>query len=167
MNYMNKKLVKLHEWTDFLIPYMLIVLLFVIIIEIFFVAFYQDHHIIFELIDGFIITLFVIDIAFKFKRSKTYPEFFKASWLDIIATFPMFLVFRMFEALGLFRLLVSSSIDGQRMAMISSDVATEIGYIQKSQRMERFERFLKPLFRTPRFLKGIHFFAEPTHNVKN
>lgn len=164
---MNKKFVKLHEWSDFLIPYMLILLLFIIIIELFFEALYLEYTIYFNIIDGFIILLFLVDIAFKFKRAKTYPEFFKSSWIDIIAVLPMFLVFRLFETLGLVRLLATTSVDSQRLASLSSDVATEISYIERSQRLERFEKFLRPLFRTPRFLKAIDFFEDPKHKVKS
>ncbi|MBI4738134.1 ion transporter [Candidatus Woesearchaeota archaeon] len=86
---------------DHLIPYLLIILLNIIIIEFFFKEAAEKYHTLIVITDAFIVTVFFVDLVFKYLRTRNVPLFVKHYWLDILAVFPFFLVFRLFEALGL------------------------------------------------------------------
>ena len=105
---MKKLVCKLEIFVDKLIPYLLLLLVLVIIGEIFYNEFMLKYNTIVQILDWFIIFVFVIDLIFKYNRTKDIPKFFRASWIEIIAVFPFFLIFRLFEGfvelLGLVRL---------------------------------------------------------------
>ena len=162
---MKKWLKELHKWTDFLLPYTLILLILIIIAEFFFVSFYAAHHVIFEVLDWVIISIFAVDLGFKFHRAKTFPVFLKTSWLDIIAVIPFFLVFRVFEALGVLSRVADFSSEAQHIISASAEAEREAKALRRAARSEQFLRFLRPLLRTPRLLKAVHFFEKPSHHV--
>ena len=100
---MKKWLHKLEVFVDKLIPLLLLVLILIVVGEFIFHEFMVENMLYVEIIDGFIIFVFILDLIFKYKRSKNLPNFIRASWLEIIAIFPFFLVFRLFEGIfGLF-----------------------------------------------------------------
>ena len=154
--------------TDHLLPYTLILLVFLIISEFIFVGFYKTHLVLFNVLDGFIITIFAVDLGFKFHRAKTLKVFFKTSWLDIIATIPFFLVFRIFESLGVLSRFIDSSSDVQHFLSAGLEANRDFKALSHAElltkegiRAERFARFLRPLLRTPRLLRTVHFFEKP------
>ncbi len=166
--------VKLHSWTDFLLPYTLILLIFIIIVEFFFVAYYASHHLFFEVLDWIIISIFAVDLGFKFHRSKTFPIFLKTSWLDILATIPFFMVFRIMEGIGALSRVADVTGDAQHVVSASLEASREVKALHKAElaikegsRSERFLRFLRPIMRTPRLLKAVHFFEHPKHKIKH
>ncbi len=159
--------VKLHSWSDFLLPYTLLLLIFIIIAEFFFVAFYAAHHLVFEVLDWIIISVFAVDLGFKFHRSKSFPVFLKTSWLDIIAVIPFFLVFRMLEVLGVFSRLADVSSEAQHVVGASVELEREAKALRRTARSEQFLKFLRPVLRTPRLLKAVHFFEHPSHKIKH
>jgi hypothetical protein len=110
------------EWLDkfvkVAIPYLVILLLFIILGEIsgwlnnlFFhghshfleevTHFMHEYHSIVLLIDQIIISAFVIDLYFNFFKSKTFGLFLKKNVIDIIAVLPMAAIFKGLGALGL------------------------------------------------------------------
>src|SRR3989344_6612397 len=89
-------------FVDKIIPLLLLVLLGILVIEIFFHELAVKYHLYIEIVDYFIILGFILDLIFKYLRIKNIPKFLKSSWLEIIAIFPFFLVFRLFESAALF-----------------------------------------------------------------
>jgi hypothetical protein len=113
---MKKWLHKVEYITDRIIPYTLIVLFIIIIIDILFKENIGKYVIIIEILDGIIITIFLVDLYFKYQRVKNFKKFLRKYWLDIIAVFPLFLVFRMFEEIVILsNLLKESLITGQKV----------------------------------------------------
>ena len=150
---------------DKIIPFLLIILLIIIIMEF---AYPEEkikpYRITIEIIDIFIIAVFATDLVFKYIKIRKIPEFLKECWLDIISVFPFFLLFRAFEAaLGLFELSEATA-QTQKVIHIGAGVERELGGIVKEgskiteeatkiSRAEKFSRFLRPLTRSLRFLK--------------
>jgi len=147
---------KIEHIVDKSIPYLLILLLFVIIGEIFFAHETDPYRMFVSVIDSFIIFVFVIDLIFKYIRIRNFPKFFKNYWLEIIAIFPAFLILRVMEEFVIIVKLEES-------IGISQDVI-EVGdrTIPRVSRTRYFSRFIRPLARFPRFLKAFSFYEKPT-----
>ena len=126
-----------------------------------------EYHFYIEIADYFIILGFILDLIFKYLRIKNIPKFLKSSWLEIIAIFPFFLVFRLFESAALF-------FSGAGETASSAQKAVHIGIgvekevveviregskiteeVSKVSRAERFTKFLRPIARSIRLLKFV------------
>jgi len=153
---MKRWLHKIEFFVDKIIPYSLILLLFLIIGEIFFAHKIEPYSFLVSIVDGLIIFIFVVDLTFKYMRTKYFPEFLRKYWLEIIAVFPAFIIIRTIEEFAIILNLEES-------ILISQDVI-EVGErtIPRTSRMRYFARFIRPLARSPRFLKAFSFFEKPT-----
>jgi len=153
---MKSWLHKIELIVDKIIPYSLILLLFVIIGEIFFSHEIEPYSFYVSIIDGFIIFIFVVDLTFKYVRTKTIPKFFRKYWLEIIAIFPAFLVLRVVEEFAII-------VNLEESILVSQEVI-EVGErtIPRTSRIHYFSRFIRPLARFPRFLKAFSFYEKPT-----
>jgi len=153
---MKRWLHKIELLVDKIIPYSLVLLFFLIIGEIFYADRIGPYRIYISIFDGFVIFIFVIDLAFKYIRIRNFPKFFKKYWLEIIAVFPAFLVLRIVEE---FIIIVKL----EESIGISQDVI-EFGdrTVPRVSRMRYFSRFIRPLARLPRFLKAFSFYEKPT-----
>ncbi len=157
---------KFEIFVDKSIPYLLGILLLVIIGEIFFHEFMVENHTAVQVIDWIVVAFFVIDLIFKYRRVRNLPKFLRSSWLEIIAIFPFFLIFRFFEGfvnvLGIGETAISET---QKIVHVSTEFEKEIGVASKeadaiaketgrlSSRTTRFARFLRPLARSVRFFE--------------
>lgn len=188
---MKRWMHKIEVIVDKLIPPALIVLLVVIILDLGFSGFVDAHHLEPYMVtaDYAIIALFVLDLVFKYMRTRHIPLFIRKYWLDILAVFPFFLLFRLFEfASGAFSFAVSESAqtvqalvheglevekggakliqEAEKIATQGSRIAREADKLSKMSRSAKFMRFLRPILRLPRFLKAIprftHFYEKPT-----
>lgn len=150
---MNSKtiLIKIHILTDSLLPYAIILLGVDLFFHLFVSNFYSNFEIYFSILQWSCLSVFFSDLIFKFSRAATIPQFLKTSWFDILAIFPFFLLFRVFETLGLIGTLSGAVGDIQGVVGTGSDI----------ERKAHFERFLKPLLKTPRFAKVLHFYNSP------
>lgn len=191
---MKKWLHKIEVIIDKIIPFLLLLLLLIIIIDFFFKQIAEQYLFYVESADYFIIFIFLVDLIFKYVRVRNISKFVRTFWLDIIAVFPFFLVFRIFEAAaGLFSTSMSEGAasfqtilhegleverggakllerEGQVLSTVEKEgakIAAETEKIAKISRSEKFARFLRPILRTPRFLKAVPFFEKPTgeHHV--
>lgn len=139
---------------DKLIPFLLLLLLLIIGGELAFHEFIIKHYATVQVLDWIIVFFFVVDLIFKYNRMRDLPKFLKASWLEIIAVFPFFLIFRFFEGLfGLFG--VGETVTRtQQIVHIVEGTEKEIAAVaEEGGRAGRFSRFLRPIARSFRFLK--------------
>ena len=104
---------------------------------------------------------------FKYIRVRKVPLFVRKYWLDILAVFPFFLFFRVFEfAFGAWGQTAQSILhegleiekegskvvrEAEKFAKEGSRVAREAEKVGKLSRSQKFARFLRPIFRLPRF----------------
>ena len=161
---------------DGAIPYLLLVLLGIIIIEFFFKELALKYHTFISILDWIIIAFFVIDLIFKYLRIRVLPIFLKRYWLDILAVFPFFLVFRLFEEVA--RLLgevkelplqmqkvvhVGLELKEARLAEEAAKLTKEVEGASELSRTERFARFLIPAEKAPKVLKTVAFYEDPKH----
>jgi len=112
---MKKWLHEVEIIVDRIIPYLVILLIFLIAIEIFFYSYAEPYIIYIEIADQFIIFVFVLDLIFKFNRVRKIKIFLKKYWLDILAVFPFFLLFRAVEELALLFRFEKELAEGQKI----------------------------------------------------
>ncbi|MBI5398923.1 hypothetical protein HZB03_05655 [Candidatus Woesearchaeota archaeon] len=165
---MKKWYHELEVLVDHLIPYLLIILLNIIIMEFFFKEAAEKYHALIVIADAFIVAVFVADLLFKYLRVRDIPLFIKNYWLDILAVFPFFLVFRIFEGFGLLGGGAETVSAAQKVVHEGFEVEKEVARgVQETERIvnatrsKRFARFIRPLSRVPRVAKALHFFEKP------
>lgn len=173
---MKKWLHKIEVAVDRLIPFMLVLLLAVIVLELGFSRFVDEHRlgIYLEIADYTVIAVFVLDLGFKYVRIKPFAKFLKKSWLDILAVFPFFLVFRLAEGIigavstafsetaKVMQSIFHESVEAETVVTEVEKIVKEGEKIGKASRSARFTRFLRPILRLPRFLKAVPFYEKPT-----
>ena len=152
---------------DKLIPYSLIILLFIIIGEIFFHEKIEPYAIFAGVIDNVIVFIFVLDLIFKYIRIRNFPNFMKRYWLEVIAVFPAFLILRLLE-----RFIPVASLGETVQASLHETLEIEKegkilvreieGAGKEASRVRYFSRFLRPVARIPRFFKAFSFYEKPT-----
>lgn len=175
---MHIALHKLEVIVDKLIPPILAALLIVIIGEFFFSHQFEWYRHYADLFDGFVLLLFATDLGFKYSRVRKLPTFAKKYWLEILATIPFFLIFRLLEFFKVSEFLEAGQAfahEGvfvgrvEREALVIAKEAARAGELSRTARMlntfsamGRFPRFVSVLVRSPRFLNALHFFEKPT-----
>ncbi len=166
---MHILLKKLEYFTDRIIPYLLVLLAAVLILEFFFKEAAQKYYSLISIADMIIIFFFALDLAYKFNRVRKLKLFLKKYWLDIIAVFPFFLVFRLAEEIFvLFRLSPELSesqkffhIGLETEKLAKEEIALrEIAELQKETRLARTQMFAR-YFRLPRLIKIFPFYEKP------
>ncbi len=160
---------------DRIIPYILILLLLIILGEIFYPAKFERYDFLINIFDLFIVFVFALDLSFKYRRMKMLHQhgFIRKYWIDIMAVFPFYLVFRIVEEGAI----ITRFTESEKMELLVRDAiklereGTElISKIEKSGNISRtglINRLFKPALRIPRFLKVIHFFEKPVNITNN
>lgn len=114
---------------DETIPFLLVVLLITSIIE----TIFPESELIrlgVDIYDSIVILFFISDISFKYHRTRNMPNFLKKYWLEIIASFPLFLVVRFLEFAGL----AQRAAEGQQIA----STVRQLRAVARSSRLLRF-----------------------------
>lgn len=161
---MHKALKKLEHLVDRLITPLLVVLLGVIILEFFFKEVADAYHGALVFFEAVLITTFILDLSFKYYRTRDWGLFLKRYWIDIIVILPFYYMLKPIE--GLLRLTTTELAQSQAVLHASVEVSKEAGaFVQTAQqsRLHAFSKYLKPISRIPRFLKAFHFYERPLH----
>ena len=151
---------RIHDITDKLVGPALVVILFVILFEIFLPDVAHQYHSIILVADYAAITIFVVDLTFKFKRASEWESFLKDYWLEIIAIMPGFIVFRILDTFFVITRSAELSQDAIHLATRSERLAALAGGGELS-RVARLERASVGIARTPRLARAIDFFKPP------
>ena len=164
---MKEWLHKIELIVDKSIPYCLILLFFVIIGEIFFKYKVEPYHAYISAIDDIIIFIFILDLVFKYIRTRNFPKFLRKYWLEVIAVFPAFLILRLIEEFvsiaNLGETLQASLHETLEIEKEGKVLVREIESGGKeASRLRYFSRFIRPIARLPRFLKAFSFYEKPT-----
>jgi len=171
---MKKQLKKLEVFVDKSIPFLLAALIIVVIIDLFFHETAEKFAFQLAVIDGTIITFFVLDLGFKYNKTRKIPEFLRKYWLEIIAIFPFYLILRVFEFAVGFLELSGLVKEGQSILHAGVEVEKEISLVTKEtrelSRVERlgvrtsaFNRTFRFVRRVPRFAAAAQFYEDPKH----
>ena len=160
---------KMELWVDKSIPYLVILLLLMIIIDFGFHEEVEPYEIYILIFDYVVIAVFCIDLVFKYLRVRKIPEFLKKHWLDIIAIFPFFLLFRFFEwSYGLIKipqLLLEPQTALHESILLEKEGLRLVKAAERTEKLSRTRllfRFIRPIQRLPRLLKIIPYFERPT-----
>jgi hypothetical protein len=87
---------KIEFFVDRAVPYVLVFLAVLIILEFLHVA--DQYHDLFVAFDYFIVSFFVVDLCFKWYHTRNVLKFIKLYWIDLIAVFPFYTAFRVYFA---------------------------------------------------------------------
>ncbi len=82
---------------DFILPILLIPLTLIIVLE--FTVIGELYHNELLIADSIIVMFFIIDLCFKYARTKTTKLFIKLYWLDILAVLPFYSMFRVINSI--------------------------------------------------------------------
>ena len=167
---------KIEHLTDRVIPYLLILLAIILTLEFGFKTKAEEYYTYIVIADVIIIFFFSLDLIFKYNRVRKFKPFIKRYWLDIIAVFPFFLLFRLIEEALLFFRVSQEVSEGQKFLHLGVEAEKiakeeralrELSALQKESRVfmeieegtklsrtRMFARFL----RLPRLIKVFPFY---------
>ncbi len=153
---------------DRIVPFAVILLLFIIIIEFFFYEIADNYHTIINILDYSILSIFILDLIFKYLRIRKIERFLRECWLDIIAVFPFFLIFRVFESFLIFTELPKEIRqfqlilhEGTQISEQSAKIIREAEEAGKISRVKAIVRMFRGLENSPRILKAMAFYEQP------
>ena len=155
---------KIEIIVDKSIPYIPVILLFLIIGEIFYAHQIEPYGFFVSVVDNVVILVFMIDLAFKYMRTRYFPDFFRKHWLEIIAVLPASLFVRVVERFipaSTFEVSQSILHEATEIKREEKLIAMEIEKAGQISRTRYFLRFIRPLARLPRFLKAFGFYEKP------
>lgn len=157
------------KFVDKILPYLILVLLIIVVIDIFFQPIAIKYTVAILVIDVIIVAFFVADLVFKYLRVRNIPRFLRLYWLDILAVLPFFLLLRLFEellliteqsALTLRNLFHAGVILEEEAAVQEAAQAAEL--LSKEGRIALLLERFAPLRRMPRLLKALSFYEHPS-----
>jgi len=167
---MDRKILdKIEVFVDKTIPYLIIVLLGIVIIDVFYHELSIRYANSLFTADSVIISFFAVDLIFKYQRVKNIPRFLRLYWIDIIAVFPFFLLLRLFEEILLLsersittlRSMFHAGLIFEEEVLVGGEAARTLEIVAKESRLSKFTPWLKPLRRLPRLMKAFSFFEHP------
>ena len=120
-------------FVDRAIPYLVLLLLFIIIGDFAFHNLMNQYRLYVHIADYTILIFFVIDLSFKFYRVRNVKLFLKKYWLEVIAVFPFILIFRLFEEILILFRFTAPIEEGQKIV----HTVAEIGKISEEQKIVR------------------------------
>lgn len=149
---MRKRASKLEIFVDSLIPIAIFLIIAVTIAEVLFPKFIKPYYWAIDVIDLVVIWIFLMDLGFKFRHSKSIPDFLKHYWVYIIAIFPFFLIFRLVEKF-------------YQISTLSSGTTVILGrYIitlLNEARIARFAELFRFLGISARLVRAFYFYEHP------
>lgn len=142
---MKKFWEKVEYYNSKLILYALIILLVVILVELFGKVENPTAHLIFQILDYIVVTIFAIDLVFLAIKAKTVSFFFKHYWLDILAVLPFGLLFELVSRFYRGAVLTEELIIGQKVIHETVEAEKEMkgtAFLAKEGKLARGVRIL-------------------------
>ena len=159
----------IEKTTVFLIPYLVLLLTVFFVLDnpfwtIVDLISYETGLTVF---DGIIVFFFSLDLAFKWKHIHNLQKFVKLYWIDILATFPVYLMIRTYsEIVSIFRVgeEVSRTAEtlGHEAVMLRDSELLKEGKLMKEAALVKETAFLRSMRfvqQSFRILKGRLFFT--------
>lgn len=162
---------KIELLVDRSIPYFVVLLLASIILEFFYRKEAEPYSQYIKIAYYITIGIFCVDLIFKYLKVRRVPEFLKHHWLDILAIFPFFLIFRIFEEVYLIASLpklftepptiLREAIILEKEGIRLMRAAEHGGKISRTRLMLKI---MKPIIhKFPKLLKVFPYYERPTH----
>ncbi|MBI1978442.1 MAG: hypothetical protein HYS62_00060 [Candidatus Aenigmarchaeota archaeon] len=149
---MRERASKFEIFIDGLIPIALVLLVVITVIELFFSKFARPYRWLIDIIDFWIILIFILDLMFKYKHAKSIPDFLKHYWPYIIAVFPFFLVIRVIE-----RFYQISTASASSTIIFGRYIANALS----EARMARIAELFRFINISARMLRATYFYENP------
>ena len=148
---------KVEHFNARLIPVAILSLLVIIFFELFMHT--EDHtlELGIEILDYFVLTVFVIDLIFLAIRARTVKFFFKSYWLDIIAVFPFNLIFSLVSRIYEGIVLAERALIGQKLLHETLEVEKVVA------RSSRIAKYLRIAARVLRVITKSRLFSQIHH----
>ena len=153
---------------DRLVPVAVIILIPVIIIEFFFLVIADQYHTLLLIADYSIISIFGLDLIFKYRRIRNFKNFIRTCWLDILAIFPFFLIFRVLEPILIYAELPKEVKsfqlifhEGLEFSKEATKLTKEVEAAGKTSRIKSILRIFNNIERIPRIAKALPFYEQP------
>lgn len=145
---------KFEIFIDSQIPYALVAIVALTIFEIAFPKLANAYFWAIDLIDLWVVWIFMMDLIFKFEHAKSIPEFLGKYWIYIIGVFPFFLVLRIVER---FYHVSISALSPSSTIIISRYLAS----LLTEARMVQLMGLLRFLGLSSRLLRAAYFYENP------
>lgn len=140
---------KIEVLIDKIIPPLLAALLILIIGQLFFFRQFEFYGKYSDWFDWFVILVFAVDLGFKYERIRKMPAFLEKYWLEIIATLPFFLLFRIVEFF-------------EPLLLLYTAQGTATAKFFQLSRTAKMVGTFKVLSRFPNLARALPFFEKPT-----
>lgn len=151
---------KLEVFFDRMITPALLALVVIVVADIFFTDLKYEYEMYFLYLDIFVISIFVGDLSFKFKRAANWKGFLRREWLEILAIIPFFWIFRLIESIVRVGELLQEFI--HLIARGGRLVRFLAVFNLTASRHERFKKLLDKLNKNKRFEEAAEFFKPPS-----
>ena len=146
---MHKFWEKVEHYNSKLILPAIVILMFVIMVELGFQDFAHHYHTIIQILDIFVIAVFVVDLIFLAIRAKSTKFFFKNYWLDMVAIFPFAIFLNVVSKLYIAFASVGKVAVGQ--AILHESLEARKG-VRALARAGRFTRWIRVVARSLRIV---------------
>lgn len=127
------------HFTDHIIPYLVVLLAIVLILENPFwtLVHLEEYEPWITIFDSVIVFFFVVDLVFKWFKTRNIRKFFRLYWLDIVAVFPFYLAFRAYaQIVGVFRV-------GEELSETAQKLAHEAVLLREARMLREAEEVAK------------------------
>lgn len=149
---------KLEKTNARLIPYALVLLLAIIVLELTYHSESPIYNVVISIADYLVVLVFVIDLVFIAHRCRDARYFFKNYYLDILAVFPFTLIFRFVgEAYQVFRI-------GEELAVGQSIFHETLEAEKGLTKAGRIARYFKIVVRSLRIVTKSRFLTKVHHH---
>ena len=144
---------RLEHITHKIIPYLLVLLAVLLILDnpLWMLVNLHQYEELVTFFDVIIIFFFVVDLFYKWQKVKKIKTFVKLYWIDLLAVFPFYLFFRLYEeASAVLR-------TGERITETAQKMTHEAVLLKEVELLkeERLAKEVKPFFRA---MNGIQRF---------
>lgn len=136
---LQRAVYEFEHFTDDIIPVLVVLLAIVLILENPFwtLVHLEDYAPWPTVFDTTVVFFFVVDLVFKWFKTRNIRRFFKLYWLDIVAVFPFYLGFRVYaQFAGIFRL-------GEEISETSQKLAHEAVLLREARMFREAEEVAK------------------------
>lgn len=133
------------HFTDHIIPWLVVGLAVVLILENPFwtLVHLEEYEPWVTIFDSAVVFFFVIDLAFKWERTKNIRSFLKLYWLDIVAVFPFYLAIRTYtEFAGILRIGEEATETAQKLAH-EAVLLREAGAVKEAEVLAKESRLAR------------------------
>jgi hypothetical protein len=139
VHYWQELAQEFEHFTDHVIPYLVIALAIVLVLENPFwtLVHLEEYEPWITVFDTLVVFFFVSDLLFKWFKTRDVRKFLQLYWLDIVAVFPFYLAFRAYaQIVGVFRI-------GEELSETAQKLAHEAVLLREARMFEEAEKVAK------------------------